>query len=72
MNAPEMLLRATRYLKWFRDGAITVDTRPPDDISREGPAAEWRAALHPDLEPRTRFVDARARLVIRPMNLVLR
>ena len=32
MDPREALLRAATYLKWFRDRAITVDMKPPDDI----------------------------------------
>jgi hypothetical protein len=32
-DAKAALLRAANYLKWWRDGGITVDTKAPDDIN---------------------------------------
>ena len=43
-NTREALLRAPTYLKWICDGAITVDTKAPDDIGEIIVALEQLAA----------------------------
>jgi hypothetical protein len=54
MDPREALVRAATYLKWFRDRAITVDTRPPDDIGELIVVLEQLADQVDNARPRER------------------